>query len=792
MADVTLSITTQSDTKALAETTAQLGNVARATEQVSGGMSKMGNALVKAQAAVYLATSAIRAAGAALRFVNESVARVSRFGDLAVMTGESAARLVILERALQKTGRSAADIPRIFARIATGAEQAKTANSEAAATFARLGLSAEGFSRLAPTAQIEALQGAFTRLQTPAEKAATAIRLFGETGTELLPLLTDSGALNAAATEVGSYAATVERSVRPSKALEETMLLVNTRMAEARLLIAEQMLPLLKRFADTLAAVPAETLARALTAAAVAAGTFSTALAASRLHGLGATISAVIMGLRAKALAWRGVATEATAAAVAQTAAANAGGGAMAARGRGVGGGGLVIAGSLASAGLSYMAQSAPEGGATQYGLNLGSNVASGASIGAAIGSIVPALGTAVGAAVGAAIAGLGTVTINAVTAEVNARETTRKQTETFASRARAVGDTSSIASWDDLGKKREELMVLRRQLEKEEAFAASHSVARWKESAAEMRKAYEAADKALGSVGQRDIWAGAKRKEAAQRLLDIAEAAKLTAGPVAELRRSFAALNDVLAGNTLDSVADIEAATGRLAASITGLKGIEHDPEQLAASLKSQMARLQEQAAGGNLDAARNLETLNSSGAVENTARLVAAHRQADQRERAKEQADNLSGLKAGANVELHTLREALDKKTIEWAHYEERVRAIQRRIHAAEAEAGHVSRAEQATRELERLTLDTELRREKEKRATPAHAADRAGTAPAHADSLTRIGGALTQYGARGISESIATSLSRRATNALEKYLPFLQLIANDRTKPAIGLFG
>ena len=58
-------------------------------------------------------------------------------------------------------------------------------------TLSKLGLRLSDLGRLSPDQQFELLADRISKIQDPAIRAATAMEVFGKTGTSLLPLMQD-------------------------------------------------------------------------------------------------------------------------------------------------------------------------------------------------------------------------------------------------------------------------------------------------------------------------------------------------------------------------------------------------------------------------------------------------------------------------------------------------------------------------------------------------------------------------------------------------------------------------
>jgi hypothetical protein len=323
------------------------GGAARATQGFSAVMegsslatSKWSHIVVNAAAGVTALAAVMRTAQAAVAPFTDMMARAGRLDDLSMMTGASVRDLVVLERALKNAGRSGADIPALFNRVAMALEDVKKSGSTASQAFARLNIKTADFEKLAPVAKLEALNAAFTSIVNPSERAVLAMKLFGRSGVELLPFLADSNGFSRAGREVGELGAILQLNAARFKRIGEDLSLVRERMATVVATILEQAVPVFRTMASTIQNIPTGVLVagfKAVSGVMLLAG-------ASWVKSKMGNIATIIMGSIA---AWRAKTTavrENTAALVENAAAGNAAGGAGAAgAAKGAGGFGAVV-----------------------------------------------------------------------------------------------------------------------------------------------------------------------------------------------------------------------------------------------------------------------------------------------------------------------------------------------------------------------------------------------------------------------------------------------------------------
>jgi len=127
----------------------------------------------------------------------------SQLNDMAARTGVSVEALSELGYAAQQSGSSLEDVEkaiRIMQRTITGAVNG---SDQAAQALERVGLSAEALASLKPEQQFAAIAAALQGIQDPTQRAAAAMGVLGKSGTALLPMAADLGALRAEARRLG-------------------------------------------------------------------------------------------------------------------------------------------------------------------------------------------------------------------------------------------------------------------------------------------------------------------------------------------------------------------------------------------------------------------------------------------------------------------------------------------------------------------------------------------------------------------------------------------------------------
>ena len=180
------------------------GGVVSGANQAAGAMDKMGKQAAKTAKDVNtlknIAIGAVLAKGAmaaanAFRSASSAVAGyVSSIRQTADASGKLAARLGMsveslqgLQMAAQMAGVS--DLTPVLQKMSITLGQAASGAKPAMEALAGIGLSIDDLAGMSPDEQFKAIAAAINAIPDPAARAAAAVRIFGEQGVALLPLM---------------------------------------------------------------------------------------------------------------------------------------------------------------------------------------------------------------------------------------------------------------------------------------------------------------------------------------------------------------------------------------------------------------------------------------------------------------------------------------------------------------------------------------------------------------------------------------------------------------------------
>lgn len=259
MSDVTVKFAAQDDgvSSTLIKIRGSLENLEQSTKQASQSFDTsfkgMAIAGAAAGAAVAAGMKVIDLAADATRAVVDKMGEALDLGgelsDLSARTGESAGNLLVLQRAFDNTGIGADKVGTAINKLQKFIIDASNGAANQTAVLARLGLSMNDLANMTPTEQMQVLAEQISRIENPTERAATAMQVFGKSGGELLPLLTNfTGEIANAKGELGSMPEIMDRSANAFDAISDKIGVVNGKVAEFAAGLLESAIPALNKF----------------------------------------------------------------------------------------------------------------------------------------------------------------------------------------------------------------------------------------------------------------------------------------------------------------------------------------------------------------------------------------------------------------------------------------------------------------------------------------------------------------------------------------------------------------
>lgn len=168
--------------------------------------------------------------------------------DMSERTGMSVENLSKLAFAAQMTGTDIESLEVGVKRMQKAIVAASQGNKQAADALGELGLSAEKLMGLSPDEQFAMIGEGLAAIPDPTLKAATALQLFGRSGTMLLPMLEKLGTYSKAAENLGFVRS--KESARAAKELSVILQILGKSVKSLWMALGTAIMPTLKQWSS--------------------------------------------------------------------------------------------------------------------------------------------------------------------------------------------------------------------------------------------------------------------------------------------------------------------------------------------------------------------------------------------------------------------------------------------------------------------------------------------------------------------------------------------------------------
>ena len=206
--------------------------------------------LQKVVAMVHYGFAALKAVGNLIanefEHVKESMTLGKELNELSARTGIAVGDLVGLRDEFKKVGKGTEDIGPAINKM-----QKNLAEGKAAEVIKKMGLNMEAVKRMTPLEQFNALGRAIGGLQNPMDRADAAMKIFGRTGAELLPLFAEKG-FGEISKEMSNKARIFQRDAGLFADVTNSFRIVGEKTKGFWLGVADKVVPVLKPFLDKL------------------------------------------------------------------------------------------------------------------------------------------------------------------------------------------------------------------------------------------------------------------------------------------------------------------------------------------------------------------------------------------------------------------------------------------------------------------------------------------------------------------------------------------------------------
>jgi hypothetical protein len=243
--------------------TSTMKQINKSTESIGGTMKSVSSSvnasfasMVKAGAAMAVGFGAVKLAINAVKgVVNEfgdAINLGGQLNDLASRTGETAGNLLILQRSFDNAGSSAEKVGPTINKLQKFMDDAGQGTKLNIETLQRLGLTYDELKGKTPTDQMEIFAKRITAIQDPTERAGLAMKVFGKSGGELLPMLQNfSGEIETARSQLGELPNVMDRSNVAFDTISDNLSVIKTKLRDFAAGFLDRLAPAIE-FATTM------------------------------------------------------------------------------------------------------------------------------------------------------------------------------------------------------------------------------------------------------------------------------------------------------------------------------------------------------------------------------------------------------------------------------------------------------------------------------------------------------------------------------------------------------------
>jgi hypothetical protein len=170
------------------QTKAWSSNINKDTKSATGGFGNVSKSI-----GVFKALGGALAGIGITAFLKDVSNLVGKLSDLSDQLNIDTEDLQKFESLFQKSGNTLDDVAKVFSKLQKSSIDAAEGNKNLNDAFVKLGINAEAFNKLNPTQQVERFSKALVTIENPAERAAIAQQLLGETSRKTLAAFTELG-----------------------------------------------------------------------------------------------------------------------------------------------------------------------------------------------------------------------------------------------------------------------------------------------------------------------------------------------------------------------------------------------------------------------------------------------------------------------------------------------------------------------------------------------------------------------------------------------------------------------
>lgn len=182
--------------------------------QVTAGLNQLSAGIRSIIAPLAAGAAAVISVNKITEGLKDIVEFAGKLNDLSAQTGTSIQKLIVQQQAMKDSGLGADSLAHSYGKLQQALEGAFQNGGPASDEFRKLGLDIRTLINEDPGTQFERVAKAIGQLPTPTERTAAAMKIFGKSGAELLPLFRDGGAFDSAAQTLGEMPTLVARNAK--------------------------------------------------------------------------------------------------------------------------------------------------------------------------------------------------------------------------------------------------------------------------------------------------------------------------------------------------------------------------------------------------------------------------------------------------------------------------------------------------------------------------------------------------------------------------------------------------
>jgi len=225
----------------------ELKSKARAAAgSVKGSFAGVGKAL--SLGGVGLSAGAVFAGiGAAMKTAIDAGGELN---DMMARTGAKGRDLVILQQMFKNAGMEAGQVPQSLNKMQKALAGVNEDGEQTANAFNKIGLNIHDLQQMDAVGAFRAIGEKIAGIESPAQRTAAAMEIFGRSGGELLAVMTDGSAWQAARDQVGTYGDKLAGSAERFDAIGDSVANLQNLFKSFGVTIANQVAPALEWAAE--------------------------------------------------------------------------------------------------------------------------------------------------------------------------------------------------------------------------------------------------------------------------------------------------------------------------------------------------------------------------------------------------------------------------------------------------------------------------------------------------------------------------------------------------------------